>query len=120
MGNPGYVVKHDRLKKKFEEQWDDGESDFVDLIAQHQNIYVHDGSNWMKKLLWYDAVCFLTIFGIVLWMNASISPEARELQDLVIWGKTMYALTAAPFIIFQIPVLSNILTHAKPTGYNRR
>jgi hypothetical protein len=33
------------------------------------------------------------------------------------WGRTIYGLLSFPFILFKIPGLSLILTHAKPTGY---
>eukprot|EP00163_Fabomonas_tropica_P034162 TRINITY_DN933_c0_g1_i1.p1 TRINITY_DN933_c0_g1~~TRINITY_DN933_c0_g1_i1.p1 ORF type:complete len:364 (+),score=80.55 TRINITY_DN933_c0_g1_i1:916-2007(+) len=44
--------------------------------------------------------------------------EWRVKADLY-WMRTIYGLLSFPFFFFKMPVMSSILTHAKPTGYNR-
>jgi len=49
-------------------------------------------------------------------------------EDLGTWNvrvavfisRTFYAWLSFPFLVFKIPVITSILTHTSPTGYNRR
>jgi hypothetical protein len=45
-------------------------------------------------------------------------PEWKVKAD-VYWLRCVYALLSFPFVIFKLPPLSLVLTHARPTGYTR-
>jgi len=43
--------------------------------------------------------------------------NANALKTDLFWAKTLYGLFSLPFLIFLVPLLATLLTHAKTTGY---
>ena len=91
----------------------------------------------LAGLLGYDLCCFLLSCGLIYYLtmlDVSSHEDLKEaaldkdllLSDLTRWqfrsrvffGRILYGLLSFPFMIFQLPVLSGILTHTIPTGYN--
>jgi len=60
-------------------------------------------------LLALVCVCALNGFALGSWQAATT----------LFWCRTLYSLSTAPFFAFMLPVLSSVLTHARPTGFNR-
>jgi len=86
-------------------------------------------------LLRYDLYCFLlgvcALVGLV-WARfdedpaAFLSGEAQrpletwKFRETLFVARVLYGWASLPFAVFQLPVLSQILTHTVPTGYNMR
>jgi len=73
------------------------------------------------RLLRWDVGCFfgavLLFVGIVLGYN--LAWTSWQAAAALYWCRVLYALTALPFAVFLLPGFSQVLLHAKPTGYNR-
>ena len=83
----------------------------------------------------YDVLIFLVCvtLGIVS-MLVHANPRARVVGSdrdggmvsnwrftaTLFWLVTLYGVCALPFLLFAVPFLSGVFTHAKPTGYNKR
>lgn len=119
-----------------------------DLVEDPESAAVGSGccEDYDKKrggrltgLLGYDLCCFLLscalIYGLTMvdlasTNHADLQRAATDkdllLSDLQRWqfrsrvffGRILYGLLSFPFMVFQLPVLSGILTHTIPTGYN--
>mmetsp|Transcript_121251 Transcript_121251/g.350152 ORF Transcript_121251/g.350152 Transcript_121251/m.350152 type:complete len:512 (+) Transcript_121251:79-1614(+) len=86
----------------------------------------------LRGLLWYDFWCFvlseLVLACMLLWhfyaegftsAGVFLHIFAWEFKASLYWARVLYSLLAFPFLVFNVPVLSSILTHTVPTGYNR-
>merc|ERR550525_545102 len=47
-------------------------------------------------------------------------PVHRSLRVSLYFARIVYGLLCAPFTIFLVPGVSNLLLHVNPTGYNRQ
>lgn len=83
----------------------------------------------LRQMIFFDAFVLLLLCGVttlllftrpydVLEAGAFSRHEWLFKQD-VFWLKTIYGLASLPFVVFLIPVVSNVLLHVRPTGYNR-
>jgi len=76
----------------------------------------------LKYFLWYDLVSFLLCIG-----GIGFVVSTRPANDLPDWplmhavyaAQIVYALLSVPFFIFTLPGLNLVLTHARPTAYDR-
>ena len=91
------------------------------------------GHRTMKWLI-YDMIVFsiCVILGLVA-MFAHANPRARVIGDdreggmvtnwrftaTLYWLQALYGIASVPFLIFCVPLLSSLFTHAKPTGYDQ-
>merc|ERR1712224_1033743 len=46
--------------------------------------------------------------------------DSMRFKATLYWMRVFYSLSALRFTIYNLPVLSSILTHTVPTGFNRR
>ena len=81
-------------------------------------------TGWFRRLLAYDLCAFVSIvlvFGSLhAWAWAEgLMTTGRQLREAVWWARCMYGLSALPYLIFSVPLLNRILTHTRPTGYDR-
>ncbi|KAJ9452008.1 hypothetical protein DIPPA_20530 [Diplonema papillatum] len=89
----------------------------------------------MMKWLLYDAVVFAVCVALgVVSMFAHANARARVVGDdreggvvsnwrftaTLFWLQALYGMCAFPFIIFTVPILSTVFTHAKATGYDKQ
>ena len=75
--------------------------------------------NWLEGLLKYDTACFLIVVALVVaTLYGYDVDEAWQRNSLIFWAKSLYALTAFPYMVFLVPGINRILTHARPTGYD--
>lgn len=72
----------------------------------------------LRPLLVYDLCCFVLCVGLAFWCTATSTGWA--LRSWIYWCRVIYGLLAAPFIVFVIPPIDQILLHTKRTAYNQR
>eukprot|EP00929_Paragymnodinium_shiwhaense_P106397 TRINITY_DN71737_c0_g1_i1.p1 TRINITY_DN71737_c0_g1~~TRINITY_DN71737_c0_g1_i1.p1 ORF type:complete len:876 (+),score=221.20 TRINITY_DN71737_c0_g1_i1:120-2747(+) len=85
----------------------------------------------LGRLLWYDMACFLTTvlvflslsaatWGVGLWDDLSLLQVALDWRfgANLFWARVFYSFTTLPFVVFYLPIVAKVLTHAEPTGYN--
>ena len=100
---------------------DDGSEDVLELDGPDVDHVVHQDRNHLERLCAYDVACFALVVAVVVGvMLASGSTKTWQVQQLLFWGKTWYALLAFPYQVFALPGLGLVLTHARPTGYDRQ
>ena len=90
----------------------------------------HLTMRWLMYEVGVFTVCLiLGIFSMVLHHN----PKARVIggerdggmvsnwrfSTTVFWLQTLYGFGSFPFVLLDIPLVSSVFTHARPTGYNR-
>ena len=81
-------------------------------------------SGLFRKLLKYDVVAFALIVGALValhlwaWLDGRLT-HAWQWREGLYWARAFFALSSFPYLFFSIPVLNRILTHARPTGYDR-
>ncbi|KNC55753.1 uncharacterized protein AMSG_11150 [Thecamonas trahens ATCC 50062] len=84
----------------------------------------------LRAFVILDAFVFLVCFSVIVWAalddhdrRTSIAAEGLSsnwrLKSTIYWTKTLYGLLSVHFLIFKVPILGRLLTHARPTGYNR-
>jgi len=61
-----------------------------------------------------SAVCFALLLAL-----SGFTAEDWQASACLFWVRVLYSLTTAPFFFFTLPIFSTVLTHAKPTGFNR-
>ena len=81
-------------------------------------------TGWFRRLLAYDLFAFVSIvlvFGALhAWAwTEGLMTTGRQLREAVWWARCMYGLSALPYLVFSVPLLNRILTHTRPTGYDR-
>jgi len=72
----------------------------------------------------YDTIIFIIVLALIALstflrnkqLQAGIY-SANALKTDLFWAKTLYGLFSFPFLIFLVPLLATLLTHAKTTGY---
>eukprot|EP00762_Andalucia_godoyi_P002945 ANDGO_04200.mRNA.1 hypothetical protein AMSG_00053 len=90
--------------------------------------YAHRGGR-MAPLIIYDACLFLLCI-LLLTLSAFARPtRIDERNDWshkewvfkadLYWAKTLFGLLSFPFLVFKLPVLGSLLTHARPTAYTK-
>ena len=87
----------------------------------------------LRSLLYYDFFCAIVCVGLLFVLNETTSvddvtavnstTEVKfwdnwQIRANMFWMQVLYSLLSFPFVVFQIPVVFSILTHAKPTGYS--
>lgn len=73
----------------------------------------------MKKLMLFDLIAF----GIALLLYVKSTSNIEHLEDTsqyMIFSRWIYGVLSFPFLIFNIPVCLNLLTHAKSTTYDKQ
>ena len=59
-----------------------------------------------------------SVFALLLALGG-FGASSWKASACLFWVRVLYSLTTVPFFLFTLPVLSTVLTHAKPTGFNR-
>uniref|UniRef100_A0A7S2LJR3 Uncharacterized protein n=1 Tax=Zooxanthella nutricula TaxID=1333877 RepID=A0A7S2LJR3_9DINO len=87
----------------------------------------------LSGLLQYDLSCFIlsSVFLVcICWKHYTTASDKGFFQQFVehistwqfqatlYWTRVFYSLLAMPFFVFNLPILSSILTHTVPTGFN--
>jgi hypothetical protein len=94
--------------------------------------YTKNRGGALKYLVFWDIFIGLALIGLMYYI-AFQSPEKLQnltkaeierkkwiIQGALYWVKVLYGLVGGfPYLLFQLPALGGILTHAKPTGYSR-
>jgi hypothetical protein len=63
------------------------------------------------------SVTFLVVVTLILFSDGG--KGGWEVRGTLYWIRCMYGLSSLPYFLFRLPVLSSLLTHARPTGYNQ-
>ena len=88
--------------------------------ANPPSVQLRRGGRFTRLLRW-DVACFtgavLLFVGIVL--GYDLAWTSWQAAAALYWCRVLYALTNLPFAVFLLPGFSQVLLHAKPTGYNR-
>jgi hypothetical protein len=72
-------------------------------------------------MLKFDVACFavcLAFYAAVVIANG-VALTSWQAASTMFWCRALYSLSTAPFFAFTLPVLSGVLTHSRPTGFNR-
>merc|ERR1711938_425223 len=82
------------------------------------------GKNHLHKLLVWDMVACFASFTLVFAALASAqelreNPEPWMIMGGICWFRIIYSVTTFPFLVFRLPVLNLVLSHARPTGYTK-
>ena len=106
-------------------RWRDGDGagadEVLELDSPDVDHIVHQERNHLERLCAYDIVSFFLVVGVVvLLMFATNSTRTWQVQQLLFWAKTWYALLAFPYQAFSLPGIAKVLTHARPTGYDKQ
>lgn len=93
-----------------------------DLEPSRKLTYTRPGG-YIRYLLIYDLLAALPCIGVWLW--AASTRPGFKLDDwvagnVVVASQIVYGLVSFPFFFFTLPGLQKVLTHAAPTGYDRR
>lgn len=81
----------------------------------------------LQSMLYYDFFCALVCIGLLFFLNettevrggdSSTKWDNWQFRANMFWMQVLYSLLSFPFVIFQIPIVFSVLTHAKPTGYS--
>ncbi|GBG32227.1 Hypothetical Protein FCC1311_084522 [Hondaea fermentalgiana] len=74
----------------------------------------------LRNLFWWDtfAVCTVLALGALAYFGLEL--RGWQLRATLYWLSTIYGLTAMPFILFKLPIMGNLLTPTKATGYTRK
>ena len=82
------------------------------------------GKNHVHKLLVWD-VCacfasFLLVF-LAFALTEKLRADVRPWMIMggICWFRIIYSCTTFPFLVFRLPVLNLVLSHARPTGYTK-
>lgn len=82
------------------------------------------GGGYLRRMVAYDVCCFLVAVGWVsayAW-RAGVLTRAGPLWQFratCYFAKTLYGLLSFPFLLFVLPPLNAVLTHARPIAYNQ-
>lgn len=84
----------------------------------------------LKRLLVYDSCMFLlsvVLLAVVVIVKTDTAYKGMSVMDIfddfrflsdLYWCMVFYSLTTLPYMLFALPVVSVLVSHAKPTGYN--
>ena len=67
----------------------------------------------------YDAWLATGAFLLALVAGAIVQMVERPLRTAMFWIRTLHALASFPYLLFKLPLLDTVLTHARKTGYDR-
>ena len=70
-------------------------------------------ARWIR----YDILIFLVCGGIVCYQFATKDIDDPLLWQTVFWAKALYGILSLPFLIFMLPLVDVLFTHAHVTGY---
>lgn len=90
------------------------EADSADL--QLQGSADQERGGYLRKFLLYDVCAFILCAGFLVITTPGMTEW--QFRSTLYWSKCMYGLCMMPFMIFKVPPLDSVLTHAKPTAYN--
>mmetsp|Transcript_3087 Transcript_3087/g.8766 ORF Transcript_3087/g.8766 Transcript_3087/m.8766 type:complete len:536 (-) Transcript_3087:97-1704(-) len=111
---------------------ENGDLEDVDLDDEKKDYKPRRGGR-LGGLLYYDLAVFVINGAVVVAICVS-ALDGDSLSDLtddqqeeywnfvgttLYWCRVTYALLTFPFVLFSLPILKKILTHAYPTGFNR-
>ena len=65
------------------------------------------------------ALCFVGEVPITKWGTPEWAEYEWIFKANIYWVKTLYGILSAPFILFKLPLVFGLVTHAKPTAYNQ-
>ena len=84
----------------------------------------------LRPMILFDALMLLIVCGVTVILlftrpysvttSGAFSKREWLFREDVFWLKTLYGLSSFPFVVFLLPVISGILLHTRPTGYNRQ
>jgi hypothetical protein len=76
--------------------------------------------------IWYDTAMFVVCVGLIVGAILSdrvVFDEHDELywksRAAFYWTRVLYGLLSFPWILFKMPFIFTLFTHARPTAYNR-
>ena len=83
-----------------------------------------DRGGRLKYWLTFDTLIFLLAAGLVgitvAVKGAAVLEADWKFRQLLYWSKVMYGLLSTPYLLFSLPLATRLITHARPTGYDKR
>lgn len=82
------------------------------------------GKNHVHKLLVWD-VCACVASFLLVFLAFALTEKLRAdvrpwmIMGGICWFRIIYSCTTFPFLVFRLPVLNLVLSHARPTGYTK-
>jgi len=73
----------------------------------------------LMHLFWWDTVSVFAAILLGVFAYAVLGQRGWQFRSTCYWLSTLYGLTALPFVPFKLPVMGNLLTPTKATGYTR-
>jgi hypothetical protein len=118
---------------KEEDEMDERTKLMYEMRFKSDKAMLDESKNRLLKFMIYDMVCFLLCIGLILWMafynmldrDASVVESEDTITDrnwkfvmTLYWIKVLYGFLSFPFILLKLPLMSTLISHARPTGYN--
>jgi hypothetical protein len=114
--------------------WDSERSESIRQLVEENDHSNQRTRSRLLHLMIYDFVTFLICGGLLAWgmfgnllsSDANISKSKGDsFRDvnwktgmLLYWVKTLYGILSLPFFLLNLPVISSVLVHVRPTAYN--
>eukprot|EP00760_Papus_ankaliazontas_P009380 PhM_4_TR14061/c0_g1_i1/m.9979 len=107
---------------------DEVPADVARILARAES--AHSGHTRLMLFLIYDICLFGLCLVLGIWSTVQnlYDEEATateggwdnwKLRMTWFWIKTLYGLLSFPFVVLSLPVIVTLLTHAKPTAFNK-
>jgi len=100
------------------------EEDFEPCCCGTMKRYQGRGGR-LRHFVYYDTITFFLVLAFVaaaaFLFHTSVLDEGFsqwQFKADLYWAKTIYGLLSIPFVVFRLPIVFTLLTHAKPTGYS--
>lgn len=77
----------------------------------------------LRSWLIFDTVIFLLAAGCVILIvalkGAAVLSIDWKFRQTLYWAKVLYGLLSTPYMLFKLPLAPRLITHARPTGYDK-
>jgi hypothetical protein len=78
----------------------------------------------LRRWLFFDTLIFVLAGALVgalvaMYPHLLTAEGNGQLRQLLFWAKVAYGLLSAPYMLFLLPLVSQLATHARPTGYDK-
>jgi hypothetical protein len=121
-------------KMFWEEHWDAMHDQAVRERLEDDRQSTKRTRSRLLHLLIYDFITFVLCSGLLAWglfgnqLSSQANISTRNGDSLaevnwragmmLYWVKTLYGILSLPFFLLNLPVLSSVLVHVRPTAYN--
>ncbi|KAL4446868.1 hypothetical protein ABPG74_014840 [Tetrahymena malaccensis] len=103
----------------FVEEYNLKQYDDLDSQEEEKKCCVWDRGGHMKFLIIWDIVMFSLSFSFFYYnFQKEDRTNFEEAKGTIYFSKWLYAILSFPFLLFSIPLISSLLSRARPTAYD--